>query len=100
DGVCEWGARRVGLGGQVMPQGGLIAALGNPSRPIAKSQTTELQAAAQQLGQRIQIIHAENEGDIDTAFRSMAQGKVGGLLVATDPFFNSKRDQIVSLATH
>jgi putative ABC transport system substrate-binding protein len=57
-----------------------------------------LQAAAQQFGQRIQIIHAENERDVESAFASMAQMKVGALLVATDPFFNSKRDQIVSLS--
>src|SRR5262245_56387470 len=96
----ELEAKKLGLLRELVPQGGLIAALVNPSRQVAKSQTAELQAAAQQFGQRIQIIHAENERDVDSAFRAMAQEKVSALLVATDPFFNSKRDQIVSLAAH
>ena len=70
----------------------------NQTRPVAGSQTAELQAAAQKFGQRIQIIHAATEQDLEPAFASMAQLKVGALLVGADPFFNSRRDQIVSLA--
>lgn len=81
-----------------MPQAGVIAALVNESRPVAKSQTAELQAAAQKFGQQIQIIGAASEQELEPAFASMAQMKVGALLVASDPFFNAKREQIVSLA--
>ena len=58
----------------------------------------ELPAAAQKFGQQIQIIGAASEQELEPAFASMAQMKVGALLVASDPFFNAKREQIVSLA--
>ena len=94
----ELESKKLGLLREIVPQAGLVAALVNSSRPVAKSQEMELQTAAQKFGQQIQIIHAENERDIESAFASMAQLKVCGLLVAADPFFNAKRDQIVSLA--
>jgi ABC-type uncharacterized transport system substrate-binding protein len=94
----ELESKKLGLLRELVPQAELIAALINSSRPVAKSQEMELQTAAQKFGLKIQIIHAENEGDIEPAFASMAQSKVGGVLVAADPFFNAKRELIVSLA--
>ena len=91
-------SKKLGLLRDVVPQAGVVAALVNQTRPVAASQTAELQAAAQKFGQRIQIINAATEQDIEPAFASMAQLKVGALLQAADPFFNTVRDQIVSLA--
>ena len=94
----ELESKKLGLLRDVVPQADVVAALVNQSRPVAKSQTAELEAAAQKFGQRIQIIHAAREQDIEPAFASMVQLKVGALLVGADPFFNARRDQIVSLA--
>jgi putative ABC transport system substrate-binding protein len=91
-------SKKLGLLRDVVPQAGVVAALVNQTRAVAASQTAELQAAAQKFGQRIQIINAATEQDIEPAFASMAQLKVGALLQAADPFFNIVRDQIVSLA--
>jgi putative ABC transport system substrate-binding protein len=91
-------SKKLGLLRDVVPQAGVVAALVNQTRAVAASQTAELQAAAQKFGQRIQIINAATEQDIEPAFASMAQLKVGALLQAADPFFNTVRDQIVSLA--
>jgi putative ABC transport system substrate-binding protein len=94
----ELESKKLGLLRELVPQAELIAALINSSRQVAKSQEMELQTAAQKFGLKIQIIHAETEGDIEPAFASVAQSKVGGVLVAADPFFNAKRELIVSLA--
>jgi len=94
----ELESKKLGLLRELVPQAGVIAALVNESRPVAKSQTAELLAAAQKFGQQIQIIGAASEQELEPAFASMAQMKVGALLVASDPFFNAKREQIVSLA--
>lgn len=94
----ELESKKLGLLRELVPQAGVIAALVNQSRPTAKSQTAELQAAAQKLGQQIQIFGAASEQELEPAFASMAQLKVGALLVAADAFFNAKREQIVSLA--
>src|SRR5215813_4705060 len=94
----ELESKKLGLLRDVVPQAGVVAALLNQTRPVATSQTAEWQAAAQKVGQRIQIIPAATEQDLEPAFASMAQLKVGALLQAADPFFNTVRDQIVSLA--
>ncbi len=95
----ELESKKLGLLRELVPQAKVIATLVNPSFPTAKSQTTDLQAVANKSGQQIQIFNAGNEREIDTAFASMAQLQMGALLVAADPFFNTRRDQIVSLAT-
>jgi putative tryptophan/tyrosine transport system substrate-binding protein len=94
----ELESKKLGLLRDVVPQADVVAALVNQTRPVATSQTAELQAAAQKFGQRIQIIPAATDQDLEPAFASMAQLKVGALIVGADPFFNSRRDQIVSLA--
>jgi putative tryptophan/tyrosine transport system substrate-binding protein len=94
----ELESKKLGLLRDVVPQANLVAALVNQTRSVAASQTAELQAAAQKFGQRIHIVHAATEQDLEPAFASMVQLKVGALLQGADPFFNTVRDQIVSLA--
>jgi putative ABC transport system substrate-binding protein len=43
-------------------------------------------------------VWAATEHDIDTAVVSLVQQGAGALMVANDPFFVSRRDQIVALA--
>lgn len=91
-------SKKLGLLREMVPNASLIAVLLNPTFPNAKSQLQELRTTADKLGQRLQIINASSQQDIDAAFASMKQLQVGALLVGADPFFNSHRDQIVSLA--
>ena len=46
------------------------------------------------------ILNASSERDIDNAFRTLIARQAAGLLVAADPFFNSRREQLVTLATY
>jgi putative ABC transport system substrate-binding protein len=92
-------AKKLGLLRDIIPQGGPVAALVNPSFPTVDIQTAELRSAAKALGQDIQIVNATNEQELDAAFASMAQSRINALLVGADPFFASRRDQIVSLAS-
>ena len=94
----ELEAKKLGLLLEIVPQATMIAALVNPGYRRADGQVKELTAAAQKFGQQIQIVRAGSEGEIRTAFATMKESKIGGLIVAADPFFNAKRDQIVSLA--
>jgi len=76
----------------------VIGALVNPGYPDHDLQLRELQEAGAMIGQKINVVRAATAHDIDTAFASLVQQGAGALIVANDPFFGSRRDQIVALA--
>jgi putative ABC transport system substrate-binding protein len=76
----------------------VIGALVNPSYPDHDLQLRELQKGADSIGQQIKIVHAATAHGIEMAFASLAQESAKALIVANDPFFGSRRDQIVALA--
>jgi putative tryptophan/tyrosine transport system substrate-binding protein len=75
-----------------------VGALVNPNYSDTDVQVRELQQAAQAIKQRVHIVQASTDGEIVRAFESLAQQRAAALLVANDPFFNSRRDEIVALA--
>jgi putative tryptophan/tyrosine transport system substrate-binding protein len=91
-------AKRLGLLRELVPTAPLIAVLINPKNPSAESESQEIQAAARAVGQKIHVLIASSESDIDAAFASLVQTQVGALLIGADPFFNSRRNQLVALA--
>jgi len=91
-------AKKLALLRELVPNAATIGALINPHYPAAKSQADEVQAAAKQLGVRAIMLSASSEGEIDAAFKSLVQQGAGSLLVATDPFLLSRREQLVALA--
>ena len=44
------------------------------------------------------MLRVKNEADIDTAFAAAAEIKAGALMVGTDPYMITRRDQMVALA--
>ena len=56
------------------------------------------ETAAGSLGKKMPVLKASNEHDFDAAFATMVEQQVGALVVASDPFFWSRRGKIVSLA--
>jgi ABC-type uncharacterized transport system substrate-binding protein len=90
--------KRLGLLLDLIPTAPSIAVLVNPNYAPAAANAREAEAAARALGRQVAVLHAGTEGEIDAAFVTMAQARCGALLVAADPFFNSRREQIVTLA--
>jgi putative ABC transport system substrate-binding protein len=66
--------------------------------PAADFQLRKLQEAAGVIKRQIHIVRATTALDIETAFEIAVQKGAAGLLVVQDPFYNSRRDQIVALA--
>jgi putative tryptophan/tyrosine transport system substrate-binding protein len=94
----EVGPKRVGLLHELVPMAAIIALLINPTSPNAETQSREMQAAARTLGLQLYIVYASTERDFDTAFGTLVQLRAGGLVIAPDPFFNSRDEQVVALA--
>ncbi len=90
--------KRLQLLHELVPQPAAIAFLTNPNNPYSNIEMGAVQTAAISLGRQIVVLNASSESELDAAFASMMQRPVGGLLGASDPFFFSRRDRIVSLA--
>jgi putative ABC transport system substrate-binding protein len=85
--------KRLELLSELVPRAGVIALLANPG---AESMIREVQEAARAKGVQLQILKASSESEIDAVFASPSQA--GALLVGNDPFFMSRREQLVALA--
>jgi putative ABC transport system substrate-binding protein len=92
--------KRLQLLHDLVPQNVIIAFLMNQNNPHGNIEMGAARTAAASLGRQIVVLDASNESELDAAFASMMQRSIGGVLVASDPFFFSRRDRIVSLAAH
>jgi len=76
----------------------VVGVLANPHRPDAEAQLAGVRATAATLNRQIVVFKASNAAEIDAAFAALGDRGVGGLVVLADPYFTSRREQIVSLA--
>ena len=83
---------------EVVPNAAVTGVLVNPNSATAQSQLAETQQAARTIDQQVRILHASSERDIETAFANLVRTPIGALIVGADPFFSSRREQIVALA--
>ncbi len=94
----ELGGKRLGLICELAPNASTVALLLNPRDPGSGVQRQDVEGAAKALGRRILVLNATTDADFEQNFATMAKEQVGGLIVENDPFFDSKRDQLVALA--
>lgn len=92
--------KRLELLCELVPQARTIALLVNPNSPTAEPSIQEAQGAARAKGVQLSILNASNESEIDTAFAALVSSKADGLIVAADPFFDTRRAQLVAPAAH
>jgi len=85
---------------ELVPQIRAIALLINPTlNRVTEGTIPVVQEAANAKGVRLHILGASDEDEIEPAFASLTQLKADALIVATDPFFTSRRERIVALAS-
>ena len=94
----ELGGKRLGLICELVPGTSAVALLLNPKDMGAELQKQDVQAAAQALGRRLVVLYARSETDFETSFDTLKREQAGALVVENDPFFDSKREKIMSLA--
>src|SRR5262245_60484266 len=88
-------AKRLGLLHDIVPGTSPIGVLVNPGFSDAGLELRELEEAAGLVRRQIDVVHASAESEFEGAFASLARQSVGGLLIASDPFFASHRDHLV-----
>jgi putative tryptophan/tyrosine transport system substrate-binding protein len=83
---------------ETMAKTDLIGLLVNPTNPSSDSDIKEAEAAAASLGHKVIVVRAREQNNLETAFATLIDQRVGALLVAADLFLFSQIDQIVALA--
>jgi putative tryptophan/tyrosine transport system substrate-binding protein len=91
--------KRLALLSELLPRAKAIALIVNPDNPNAERMIGEVREAGRAKGVEVPILKASTESEIDAAFATLTQLHVAGLVVGADPFLDSRRDQLVALAS-
>ena len=83
----------------LVPSAATMALLVDPRDPEAQPELLDAQDAARRLNLKLVVLNASTEREIDAAFATVAQQQIGAVVIGSDPFLFSRREQIVSLAT-
>jgi ABC-type uncharacterized transport system substrate-binding protein len=94
----ELNAKRLELLSELVPSADAIALLVNPTSANAERVIADVNEAGRSQGVRVHVVKAAAEGEFEIAFASLVQLSPGALMVGSDPFFNSRRDDLVALA--
>jgi putative tryptophan/tyrosine transport system substrate-binding protein len=84
---------------ELVPAAPVVAMLMNSAAAQTQYELRDVQAAADKLGQQVRIFNVGSDVEIDAAFATIVDQRIGGLLVQTDQFFTVRRDQLVLLTT-
>ena len=91
--------KRLELLTELVPQAKVIALLVNPNDARADGLARDMQEAAHVKGVQLPVLRTGGEDEIDGAFATLVQLHAEALLVFPDPFFGTRREQILALAS-
>jgi putative tryptophan/tyrosine transport system substrate-binding protein len=83
---------------EAVPKTALIGYLVNPTYTNAEAETRNVLAAAEVVGQKLLLVQAHTDSELEAAFVTLTQQRAGALVVGADPFFFDRRDKLVELA--
>jgi putative tryptophan/tyrosine transport system substrate-binding protein len=94
-------AKRLELLRVLVPAATRVAVLVNPNN-ISNTESTvrDVELAARAMGQNVQVFNASTSGEIDAVFATFARQRPDALFVGGDAFLDSRRVQLVHLATY
>jgi putative tryptophan/tyrosine transport system substrate-binding protein len=94
---AELGKKRLELLREIIPAN-RIGFLVNPGSISTQLEITDLQENAGSPDLQLVVLEARTDADLDRAFEEAIKRGARALMVSADPFFTSRRDQIVALA--
>jgi putative ABC transport system substrate-binding protein len=96
--LADLAAKQLGLLRELVPGATIIAILVNLNEPAGDSIVRQVEEAARRVGQRIVVLRASTESEINAAFASLVRQRAGALLVGAGPFFVTRKDQLIAQA--
>lgn len=91
-------AKRIALMHELVPASQTIAYLTNPANPATRIEVSSAEEAAKASSLSVKVFNASNEAEVDKAFAEISSRGIGAVIVAGEPFFDSRRARIVELA--
>jgi len=92
------GPKQLGLMRELLPNVDFFGLLVDPRMASAESQADETEAAGRAMGQRVLVLRARTEREIDAAFATLVRQRAGALLVVGSPFFFTQAHYLITLA--
>jgi putative tryptophan/tyrosine transport system substrate-binding protein len=92
------GPKQLELLHELLSNSSKIVLLVNPSNPNSQIDTAQIQAAADALGEHLEVLAASTESELDTGFTNLVRQGGHAIVVKPDPFFISQREHLVTLA--
>jgi putative ABC transport system substrate-binding protein len=96
--AAELTAKQLQLLRELMPNAAMFGVLADPAFPLTRSTVADLQVAARTLGLQLIVVDARTDSDLEAAFASFSQQRVGAVLVNDSSFFTRRMHQLVALA--
>ena len=90
--------KRVEMLRELLPNIAAIGLLANPNNPNTKPAVQQAQALAQAGGWRLHVVEVRSGSDIDAAFATLVQQRVGAFLMVNDGAITARAPQIAALA--
>jgi putative ABC transport system substrate-binding protein len=96
--TTDLGPKRLGLLREFLPKPGVIAFVVDPNNGSTPLQIEQMQAAAKAVGQPLLVLNAGTEGEIDSAFATMARQRVSAVLYGASTSFQVVKERLIALA--
>ena len=90
--------KRLELLRQVLRSDDAMAILINPDNPLSIAERKDAEAASRAVGQRLGVLTATSESEIDAAFAVLKQRQIGALIIAVDTFYFGQMRRMAALA--
>jgi putative tryptophan/tyrosine transport system substrate-binding protein len=94
----ELAPKRLELLSDLVPQAKVVGLLVNPTGPNAEAIIRDMQEAARTKGLQLHVLEASAEAEFETAFAALRRLHAGALVVAADPFFGNRREELQAMA--
>jgi putative ABC transport system substrate-binding protein len=95
--TVEVGPKRLEVLHELVPAATVMALLINPSTPFAETLSRDAQAAAHTFGLQLRMLQATTDRELNSILADLPRLKVGGLVIGSDVFFNSRSEQLAAL---
>jgi putative ABC transport system substrate-binding protein len=96
--IAELAPKQLQLLRELIPDATPFGALVNPTVPRAPSVIPVLQAAARLLGVQLVFMNAITDSDLETAFATFSQQRIGAVLIENSSFYSRRTEQLAALA--